>query len=362
MKLKQTPEDFVVREISSAKPLGQGEYVWCTLKKRDWDQLKLIKLLAEKLQISRTRIGHAGTKDKVAVTYQIISFFNVSPEKIRSIKIKGVEFSDFEYNQRPIKLGELKGNWFSIVVRDLENKFTKEFLEKRIGQIRKNGVLNIFDTQRFGTRNITHLVGKEIIKGRIPEAVFLYLTKTNKDEKPEARKARQFLAETEDFKKAVSLFPANCKWDLAILNHLISHPDDYVGALQSLPKTLQLMFIHAYQSWLWNIVSQDYSKKFPGENTKIPIVGFNTKLGNSELDKTIKKILNKEKVRIEDFRIKEIPYLTSSGSSRDLLVYPEKLKFRMEKDEMNKSKNKAIIEFELPKGSYGTLVIKVLFA
>ncbi len=361
MKIKQLPEDFIVKEISSVKPLGQGEHVWCTLKKTDWDLLKLVKLIAEKLQISRSRIGYAGTKDKVAVTYQTISFFNISPEKIRNLNIKGAEFSDFEYNQRAIKLGELKGNWFSITVRDLEAKYNKEFLDRKVKEIEKRGVVNLFDSQRFGTRNITHLVGKEIMKGNIPEAVFLYLTKTNKDEKEEVRKARVFLEKTEDFSEAINLFPKYQKWDIAILNHLIQYPEDYAGAIKILPKTLQLMFIHAYQSYLWNLTVLEYDKKHPGENIKIPMVGFNTKLGNSEVDKSIKRILNKEKMGLEDFKIKEIPYLSSSGSTRNILVFPENPKYKIEKDELNKGKNKAIIEFELPKGSYGTHVVKEIF-
>ena len=361
MRLKQIPEDFVVKEIPSAKPLGQGEYVWCTLKKKNWDLLKLLKEISTRLQVSRTRIGYAGIKDKAALTYQTISFWNVAVQKLRDLKIKDVEFSDFEYNQRAIKLGDLKGNWFSITVRDLEQKYTKELVGKSVEAIGKNGCINLFDSQRFGTRNITHLVGKEIIRGRVAEAVFLYLTKTNKGEALETAKVRKLLAETEDFRRAVQIFPRESKWDITILNHLIQKPEDYLGALRSLPRTLQLMFIHAYQSHIWNQCALELAKKFPGKNFQIPMVGWNTKLGNSEVDKVCKKILNKEKTRIEDFRIKEIPELTSSGSRRDLLIYPENLVFRMEKDELNKGKNKAVLEFSLPKGSYGTQVIKEIF-
>ena len=360
MRLKQIPEDFIVKEIPSVEPLGQGEHVWCTLKKRNWDLLKLVRLIAEMLHISRNKISYAGTKDKVAITYQTLSFFNVSPKQIKSLKVEGVEFSNFEYNQRALQLGELKGNWFSITVRDLDAKYNNRFLDSRIKEIKENGVLNLFDTQRFGTRNITHLVGKEIIKGRIPEAVFLYLTKTNKDERPEIGKARKFLEETENFPEAIKLFPKGSKWDIAILNHLISNPEDYTGAIKTLPKTLQMMFVHAFQSYLWNMTAREYHKTNK-KQTSLPIIGFNTKLGNAYIDKIIKKILNKEKIKMEDFKIKDIPYLSSSGSSRDLLVFPEKIKYRLEKDELNKGKSKAIVEFELPKGSYGTLVVKEIF-
>lgn len=361
MRIKTLPEDFIVKEIPSALPIGQGDYIWCTLKKTNWDFLKLIREISRLLQISRSKIGFAGTKDKAAVTYQTISFFGVGMQKLKSLGIRDVELSDFEYNQRPIKLGELKGNWFSITMRDLESKYGKEFLVKRIAEIKKRGVLNLFDSQRFGKRSITHLVGKEILENNIPGAVYLYLTKTNKDERKEVRDARKALEETEDFGEALKLFPHDCKWEIAILNHLVSNPDDYTGALRSLPKTLRMMFIHAYQSYIWNMAVKEISKTHK-KNIDIPLVGFGTKLENSDIDKTIKRILNKEKVNLENFKIASMSELTSSGSKRPLYVYPEKLNYRLEKDELNKGKNKAIVEFEIPKGSYGTRVIKEIFS
>src|SRR3989338_2851083 len=239
MKIKQLPEDFVVKEIPSVKPIGQGDYIWCILKKTNWDFLKLIREISKVLQTSRTNISFAGTKDKVAVTYQTLSFFGISLQKLRSLKMRDVELSDFEYNQRHIKLGELKGNSFLITVRDLEPRYTKEFLDKRIEGAKKTGIINLFDSQRFGTRNITHLVGKEIIKNTIPEAVYLYLTKTNKNERKDVQDARKFLAKTEDFKEALKLFPTDCKWDIAMISHLSRYPDDFIGAIRALPKTLR---------------------------------------------------------------------------------------------------------------------------
>lgn len=361
MKLKQIPEDFIVKEIPSSKPIGQGDYVWCILKKRNWDLLKLLKVIANNLQISRSRIGYAGIKDKIGVTSQTVSFWNVSVEKLRSLKIKDVELADFEYSQRPIRIGELKGNKFSITVRGLDKKFNALSLGKKVEYAKKNGILNLFDEQRFGIRNVTHLVGKELVKGNLEDAVILYLTKTNKRETIKTSEARKFLLESWDLKEAIKMFPNSSKWDLAILNHLISKPDDYPGAMRKLPKSLQLLFVNACQSYIWNKSAIEFSKKFREKNISLPIVGFNTKIGNSEKDKIIKRVLNSEKIGPGDFKIKEIPELSSGGSSRELFVHPKNLKWSIGKDELNSGKTKAVMEFELPKGSYGTQVVKAIF-
>ncbi len=361
MKIKQIPEDFVVKEITSVKPIGQGDYIWCSLKKRNWDLFKLLKVIADRLQISRSRIGYAGIKDKEALTYQTISFWNVSLQKLKTLDIKDAELNNFEYNQKPIRLGDLKGNWFSITVRDLDKGFNKKFLERKIEELKKNGVLNLFDSQRFGVRNVTHLVGKQIIKADFEKAMILYLTKTNKKDNSKTRRARQLLEETGDLKEALKLFPKSSKWDLAIINHLIANPGDYLGSLKALPKRLQLLFVNAYQSYIWNKCAVEFSKRFPGRQIYLPLVGFNTKFGNSALDKIIKKALNSEKIRAENFKIQGIPELSFSGSQRELLVFPKNLGWLMETDELNQGKNKAVMEFELPKGSYGTHVVKEIF-
>ena len=38
------------------------------------------------------------------------------------------------------------------------------------------------------------------------------------------------------------------------MNHLIAHPDDYTGAFKVLSQNLQKMFLHAYQSYIFNII------------------------------------------------------------------------------------------------------------
>ncbi len=360
MRMKTKPEDFIVKEMSSVKASGSGDYTWCTLKKRNWDLLKLLEIISKKLGIPRSEIGYAGKKDKVAVTSQKISFHGVGIDEIKSINIGGVEFSDFEKSDRQIKLGDLDGNWFSITVRGLSPEHTKS-IDKRIDEIRRDGVVNMFDTQRFGSRNVTHLVGKEIVKNRIPEAVYTYLTKTNKDERPDIRNVRRKLAETGDIREALNRMPKECKWDILLLKHLVSNKDDYSGAIRTLPKTLQLMFINAYQSHIWNLVAAEFSRKFPRKNIKVPMVGLKTKIEDKELDKMIKSVLNMEKVKLSDFKLRSLPELSSEGSVRDLIIYPKSISYSLDKDELS-SGQKLTLEFEIPKGSYATYVVKSILS
>ena len=118
--LKQIPEDFVVTEISNVKILGQGKYLYLNLKKTNRNTLDCVKEIAKQLNLKEKDVGFAGSKDKNAVTTQLVSVLGVSKEKISKIKIDNCELSILGSGNKPISLGDLEGNSFEITIRDLE--------------------------------------------------------------------------------------------------------------------------------------------------------------------------------------------------------------------------------------------------
>ena len=211
-KIKRYPRDFIVEEITPEGKIldnkfkfedSEGEYLYAILKKENWSTLRAVREISKKLGISRKRIGFAGTKDKRALTTQMISIRNVS--KDLKISIPNIEVLPIRYSSSPIKLGDLYGNRFTIKIRDI--KLDKEEIKERVDRIRnelKAGFPNFFGIQRFGSvRPVTHLVGKEILKGNFRNAVLIYLTKTFERESEEAKRARNMLKEGKDFRNAL---------------------------------------------------------------------------------------------------------------------------------------------------------------
>src|SRR5439155_1740744 len=63
---------------------------------------------------------------------------------------------------------------------------------------------------------------------------------------------------------ALSSYPKSYGFEKAILNHLAVEPTDYVGALRSLPFNLLMMFVHGYQSFLFNrTLSERMRRRMP---------------------------------------------------------------------------------------------------
>ncbi len=294
--IKQKPEDFVVNEITNIKFNDKGDYSVFLLRKRDYTSEKAVQAIAQKLKIPRKAIGYAGNKDKTAVTTQYISIKNIG---VKELELKDISLEFKGYLDKPICLGDLEGNEFIINV----------FSDKEPKKISK--MVNYFGEQRFSINNKE--VGKAIVK--------------------------------KDFKKAIELIVSNGGETAAVIREYLSKKsNDYVGALRKIPLRILKLYVHSYQSYLWNEIAE-HSKK-----DKVPIIGFGTE-STAEVD----GILNKEGITQRDFIIRPIPELSAEGGERDLSVEIKDL-------DIEKNKEGYVLKFKLPKGSYATEAIKQIFA
>jgi len=309
-KIKQIPLDFVVKEISKVKAEDKGNYAYFLLKKENWNTLDVVKEISKRLNVPLKEIGFAGNKDKKAVTEQVISIKRVKKERVIGLKLKDVSLEFLGYGEERINLGDLEGNYFEIVVRNLDK------VEFEV----KDKFVNYFDGQRFGRNNIG--VGRNLVK--------------------------------KDFKEAVKLIG-----DGKVDSYLKKNKNDFIGALKLIPIRLLRLYVNAYQSYLWNEMVKEVIKGIKVK--EVPLVGFGTEL-EGERGEIIEKVLEKENVSLEDFIIRQIPQLSLEGGSRNVFVEVNDFNV-LEKgeDELNKGKKKIKICFSLPKGSYATMFLKNLF-
>jgi len=325
-KIKEKVEDFIVKEKTiTKKQKTKQDYIYFILKKRNITTSQAIEKIAKSLRIKTKRIGFAGNKDKKAITEQLISFFKVRKERIENLKLKNISLKFYGYGNKPIFLGELEGNYFIIVVRNL----TKRDID-RFNKNKNKKALNLFGEQRFSKQNIK--IGKALIK--------------------------------KDFKKAIELIIKNegC-YERDVKEYLKENKNDFIGALRKINKNILKLYIHAYQSYIFNETVKEYSKK-ANKQEKIPIIGFGTYLNvfNKKIKEIIEKIMKEESISFRDFIIKQIPELSSFGGERDLFVEIKNLSYKIMDDDLNSERKKMILKFFLKKGCYATTFIKFLFS
>ncbi len=392
-RIKERIKDFKVIEITEEKECklwlneeslerheeliipeneDKSKFLYLEMQKFNLDVNESIRRIARFNGVSKKRITYAGVKDKRAITSQRICFFMPETKRLKEFKSKFVKLSSPEWKREKLRIGMLKGNKFEITIRqiELDEKETEKRINSCLKEIKK-GIPNYFGEQRFGgIRNISHLVGKEFIKGNIQQGVMLYLTATNEKEEEDIRNARTELEKTKDYGKALKDFPLKFRYERAMLNHLNTEPEDFIGAFRTLPKSLRYMFVHAYQSFLFNEIIKERIKQGIGlKKTKgdelineiplAPLLGFQSKFSEGKAGEIEKKILEKEGIELKQFYVKEMKEMSSKGAKKEIVLFPENLKLEeIEKDEFNEGKLKARISFYLTKGNYATVVLK----
>lgn len=400
--IKTIPADFYVREVTNREEQEEGKYLIVELTKDNWDTHNVIRELSRRLRVSRNRIGFAGTKDKFAVTKQKISIWDTTAKELEHVRITDVSLRILGRSNKAVSLGDLYGNEFEIVIRNLETK--REAIKDKISVItneieNSGGICNFFGIQRFGiSRPITHIVGKHLITSTIKEAVISYLSDIFPGESEETKQARR-LCKNGELKECLKIMPL--RYERAMLNELVKDKENYRSAFSALPQNLQKLFVHAYQAYLFNLILShriEHNLPFheavvgdvvcfrnelglanPGKVEKVtadkldamnrlikrnrafvtaPIFGSETEFADGEIGEIERNVLEDEAIELNNFYIETIPEISSKGTRRPILVPVTISKEEISEDELNPGQLKAKLNFFLPKGTYATVLLR----
>ncbi|VAW85894.1 tRNA pseudouridine(13) synthase [hydrothermal vent metagenome] len=152
--IRSTPEDFQVDEVLGFEADGDGTHAFLKVRKKNANTEWVAKQIARFAGVRQVDVGYAGLKDRRAVTTQWFSVDLAGKEEPdwHSLTEGGIEFVEITRHRRKLKRGALQGNRFKLVVRDIEGDL--DLLKDRISKISLSGVPNYFGEQRFGFSNL----------------------------------------------------------------------------------------------------------------------------------------------------------------------------------------------------------------
>lgn len=376
MKLRQSVEDFRVEELACHKILQEkGAYKIYMLEKTGLETIALLRYLSKQNDIPQSCFGVAGLKDKHAHTSQYLTI--PSAFDIKTLQEKNFTITFLGYLEKEIKVGELTGNRFKIIIRDLKKEEVPKILTA-IDDLQKTGAPNYYDSQRFGSVANNVFIARYLIKKDYEKAVKVFLTTYNKHENSRIKKEKELIKK--------------CWDDLATLNvqnrmflKIISGQKDksWLDAYKQIQPKLREIFSLAYQSFLWNeCIKILLKKKLPQEKLctvkyKAGKLVFYKNLGEDEYTKIpqafktiapdtifskeeqhiVDKILRKEGIQQPELDIKATGNFFRTYE-RKIVVKPAELHYNFCADELNQGREKLSLSFILPKGSYTTLIVK----
>ncbi len=148
-RLKSRPEDFRVDEVLGRDAAGQGDYLWVTVEKTGMSMEQLFRALADGLEIRTADIGHAGLKDRYAVTRQTLSMPARVEARLEDFDHDAIRLHSRALHPGPLHVGQLRGNRFGILLRG-QNQDRLEDAREWGRRLQALGTPNGFGKQRFG--------------------------------------------------------------------------------------------------------------------------------------------------------------------------------------------------------------------
>ena len=334
----QTIERFFVEEIPLFKFADKGSNLILKIKKTDMSTFKLITVIAKATQLEQRDIGYAGLKDKSATTIQYISIpKQYERDVIKNLTTEKIEILDKYYSKFPIKVGQLKGNRFSIVLQNVDKK-TKQEIEKVAQEMVQKGIPNYYGYQRFGEDSKSYEQGKEIahsgkkLKGAKEKLLvsayqsFLY---------------NSWLSERINISRTVS---KNSPEDAS---KILEYPLELVEILAKQPHFFKLFIGDDMQNY-------PYGKSYPLQDFKRASRDFVAQKSSPTgllAGFKVKRALSDAGQLEVPFDDKELYAL--KGDRRYAWIFPQDLSFKY-----SEAQGQLTINFYLPKGSYATTFLE----
>lgn len=376
MKLKQKAQDFRVRELlEPAYFKERGRYrVYCVTKKK-LTSMEAAAQLADMAGVPQAEIGMAGLKDRQGVTIQFMSVKGGRPVFLNTVELR-IETAGFAAHE--LTSADSQGNAFEITVRGLTLD-EREQLTRGAAEVKAYGLPNYFGEQRFG--NLRHgqgWIARDLARGRHEVALRMLLAGRSEHDDARNTRFKSDLDEAWGDWRACREIAGRFGQHISVFQHLMREGEDFAGAFRYVKSQLRLIHLYAWQSHLWNRAVAAYVEEVTAAKDRITVPSPEGKLvfarGEVKVDPATKGMfrlpgpglddvkdkgqrdllalaLRHEGLQPHEFRIEGVSGFQLKGEDRPLLVSPRNL--RVNEDRTGKT----VVSFELPRGSYATLVM-----
>jgi len=382
MKLKFRPDDFCVEELPLAGPSESGRYVLYRLVKTSIGTIEAVAAICHRWNLAARRVSYGGLKDRHAVTTQ---YLTIADGPSQSLRERNFELCPVGRSQRPYGPRDFRGNRFQIVLRALDECAVSRAAAE-IEAIPGDGLPNYFDDQRFGSVGYSNqFIAHAWLRGDFQRALFLALAEPNPFDRSAVRSQKAIISDLwgqwPEAKARLERSSAR-----SIVTYLVDHPTDFRGAFARIKRELRSLYFSAFQSHLWNLILARRIEQCSGADKRIPVefkVGtfpFPRGLNPAELQALTERplplpcarmpapvgpmgdaahdVLESFQLLWSDLKVKHLKDVFFSKGVRPCLVFPERLEQAVVDDEFHRGRHALRLGFELPKGSYATILVK----
>jgi tRNA pseudouridine13 synthase len=385
MKLKQRPEDFQVTESWRFDEDPKGQHFVYLMDKQKLSTFEAVERICAQFKIPRAAVSYCGLKDKQGRTTQLIAIHR------RQIELQDpdLRLKPLGRAAGPLSAANTTSNRFAVTVRDLGDEDVAR-LTASIAEVRRLGVVNYFDSQRFGSlKHGQGFIVKDLMRGDFEVALRNVLARPSELDQSDDARVKTFWQEHWGEWERRNPHPGAQRYE-AVVRWLRKNPGDYRGALLRTEPRWRALQVFAYQSWLWNEGVKQYLKDvvgmprlvsvryqagsllFPREldaaqarlldERTFPLLAPGTEFSESATENAALAVLRREGQTLSDLAVPGTPEIHFDPEERPILVFPGRLAIgEARRDELNRGRLRVNVAFTLPPGAYATLVVKRLF-
>jgi tRNA pseudouridine13 synthase len=382
MKVKQTPDDFCVEELTDIHPGATGSFALYRLEKRGWTTPDALQAIRRRWKIDLRRLSAGGLKDRHAHTVQYLTIHH-GPE--RRLTHQGIRLDYLGKVAAPYSSRDIRGNRFQLVLRSL-GESDLEHAAAALPEVERDGVPNYFDDQRFGSVSSGEFVAKALVLGDFEKALRLALAAPYEYDRAAQKQEKALLnAHWGDWQALKEKLPRSHARSL--VDYLVHHPSDFRGAVARLRPELRGLYLSAYQSFLWNRIMAAWLRLHVRPEHLVSValrlgeVPMHRGLSDEQREALhrlelplptargtadpadprtalMEAVLAEEGIKRDQLKLKGLREMFFSRGERAALCLPAELTSESGEDELNVGRRKLQLGFTLPRGCYATLVVK----
>jgi tRNA pseudouridine13 synthase len=386
MKLKQQPEDFLVEELTDIQPASAGEFSLYRLEKKGWTTPDALQAIRRRWQLQLQRVAYGGLKDRHAHTIQYVTVWR-GPR--RGLTHGPLRLQYLGQTNQAYRSSDIRANRFRLVLRSVDEEAVSA-IQAVLESVGQCGVPNYFDDQRFGSVHGDAFVARELVRGRFEEALKLALAAPYLHDRAAQKKEKAILqAQWGQWGTCKAALPRGHARSL--VDYLAQHPADFRGAVARLRPDLRGLYLSAFQSHLWNrMLARWLTQHIPSED----LVMVHLRLGPAPFPRAVEEsqrhsltelhlplptargeadpadprvalmlaVLADEGLTREQLKVPGLREVFFSRGERPAWCLPLGLSREFADDDRNPGRKKLTLRFELPRGSYATLLVKRIFS
>ena len=376
----------MVREGYRFQPEAQGPVWVYRMDKQKISTLQALERISRDFAVRRRDLSVCGLKDKQGRTEQLVGVLGGALGESEVVQSGDLRLKLIGRTGQPLSSGNISANRFEVTVRDLS---TPEALRvpESVAEVQRVGVVNYFDSQRFGfLKHGQGFIAKDLLRGRWEAALKAYLATPSELDRSDDAKVKAFWRDHWGEWQLRAPLLAGKRY-APVLRRLREDPKDFRGAFLHIDRRIRAMALFELQSFVWNEGAKRYlaacipgaemiglryqagaltfPRSLPRElrdelwSRTFPLLAPDSELEDPLVRASALWALRGQGLELSDLQVPGTPQLFFRHEERPLFVVPGKLRVNEPRpDELNRGRLKINLSFTLPPGAYATLVVR----